>query len=89
MLVARIRTTGYYPTFNYQTHAENCRIPSIPKNFKESKEKNLTYENIKCREKLTGNGLTLQTHHVYFTLKKRGNDRFNMGYTWYVCRVMV
>ena len=46
MLVATIRITRYYPTFNYQTHAENCRIPSIPKNFKESKEKKLTYMKI-------------------------------------------
>ena len=26
--------------------------------------------------------ISLQTHHVYSTLKRRGNDRFNVVSTW-------
>ena len=28
----------------------------------------------------------LQKHHVYSTLKQRGNGRFNVEYTWCVCK---
>ena len=31
----------------------------------------------------------LQTQHVYSTVKQRGNDRFNVEYTWYVFRVSI
>ena len=26
--------------------------------------------------------MTLQTHHMYFTLKRRGNGRFHVDLTW-------
>ena len=33
-------------------------------------------------------GITLQTHHVYSTLKRRGNDKYE-EYTWRVCNFLI
>ena len=37
----------------------------------------------------TAQSTTLQTHYMDSTLKRRGDDRFNVESTWCVCRVCV
>ena len=43
------------------------------------------------RSHITDNEIlpTLQTHHVYSTLKRRGNDRFHVSSTWNTLGVFV
>ena len=42
----------------------------------------VTYEIVACVTFWLPRDITLQTHHVYSTLKRGGNDRFHAVSTW-------